>query len=104
MEIVIEATISPDRRLIDYELPSDAPVGRVRLVIQLNPAVAQTQPALTREAARARLLAGGALNIHHHAPAGTVPLSDDELAELGHLERGARSSEEIMDEDRGHLD
>ncbi len=101
MDIVIEATISSDRRLTDYELPPDAPVGPVRLVIQPAQEPARQHPPLTREAARDRLLAGGALNINHHAPTGTLPLSDEELAQLGRLEPGARSSEEIVDEDRG---
>ena len=101
MDIVIEATISPDRRLTDYTLPPDAPAGRVRLVIQPAQGPTRPQPELTREEARARLLSGGALDTSHHAPAGTAPLSEEELDQLGQLGPGARSSEAILDEDRG---
>ena len=99
MDIVIEAMISPDRRLTDYELPPDAPVGRVRLLIQSAKAAAGAHPVLTREEARARLLAGGALNTMYRAPADAVLLPDDELLRL--TQPGHRPLDQLLDEDRG---
>ncbi len=62
-------------------------------------AIGQHQP-LTRDEARRRLLAAGALSIHR-APEGTVMLSEDELIQLGQLAPGSRTSEALVDEERG---
>jgi hypothetical protein len=98
MDIVIEAMISPDRRLTDYELPPDAPVGRVRLLIQPAQRENSQQPSLTREEARARLLAGGALNTSYRAPEDAVLLPDDQLQRLA--QPGHRSLDQLLDDDR----
>src|SRR4051794_36593830 len=85
MDIVIEAKISPDRQLIDYELPANAPIGRVRLVIQ--PAQDAPEPVLplTRAAVRAKLLAAGRLNRVNHTPNGAIHLSSVEHQRLASL-------------------
>jgi hypothetical protein len=46
-------------------------------------------------------LAAGFLVTDIHAPPGAVELSNEELEQLGQLAPGARSSEELVDEDRG---
>src|SRR5512133_2585754 len=99
MDIVIEATISSDRRLTDYELPPDAPVGPVRLVIQPAQEWTRQQLPLTRETARARLLAAGALNTTYQAPADAALLPDDQLQRL--VRPDHRSLDQLLDEDRG---
>jgi hypothetical protein len=56
-----------------------------------------------RSAIRAKLKAAGYLSTAQYAPEGAQPLSDEELARIGTLPPGARSSEELVAEDRGHI-
>lgn len=102
MDIVIEAQISPDRRLTDYELPADAPIGRVRLVIQpAQEAPGQPSP-LTRAEARAKLLAAGRLSIVSHSPEDPVHLSDAEHQRLASLFGGNDLTMlDLVNQDRG---
>ena len=52
------------------------------------------------ERARAKLAAAGALRTTVKAPPGTLPLTEDELVELGKLSPGSPSIAEMVDEDR----
>ena len=99
--ITIEAEVGQDHRLVQ-PLPPEVPVGRVRLVIQpvTEPPTAVKKP-LTREEARAILLAAGKLVTDIHAPEGTVALTPEERFRIAQLPPGARSSDELVDEDRG---
>lgn len=98
--ITLSVEIPESRRLV-IELPPDIPSGAAEIVIKPQ-GVAATQTVYSaRENARAKLLAGGALNISHHAPDDAVALSNEELERLGVLAPGARSSDEIIDEERG---
>jgi hypothetical protein len=65
-----------------------------------GPPAAQ-RPGLTREQARAKLLAAGFLVTDIRAPLGTLPLTPEERLRIGTLPPGARPSEELIDEDRG---
>jgi hypothetical protein len=101
MEVItLSVDVGEDRRLI-IELPSDVPVGPADVIIKPHgkEAVEPENPA--REAARAKLLAVGRLVIDFGIPDDIEPISDEELEELGRLAPGARSSEELVDEDRG---
>ncbi len=99
--IIIEAEVGPDHRLIQ-PLPPEVPVGRIKLVIQpINEVPAPTSHPLTREEARAKLLAAGKLVADLHPPEGTVALAAEELLQIGQLPPNARPSEELIDEDRG---
>jgi hypothetical protein len=97
--IHIKAIIGEDRRLV-IDLPPDTPTGPVELVIHPAPEQTEKKP-LTREEARAKLLAAGLLVTSIHAPEGTVPLTPEELLRVGQLPPDARPSEELIDEDRG---
>jgi hypothetical protein len=105
MDIVIDAQVSEDRRLI-YELPPEVPVGRVKLTIQ---PVAEEVPApstpsqpLTREEARRRLAAAGMLVTTRMTPEDAVPLTDEELQRLANLFGGGpMTTLDIINEDRG---
>jgi hypothetical protein len=104
--ITITAVVDENHRLT-VKLPAEIPVGPVEvtirpLAVEAPPVETQTpsQP-LTREVARAKLLAAGLLSTGYHAPEGTVPLTPEEILELGRLPPGARPSEELIDEDRG---
>ncbi len=98
--IVIHTTIGEDRHLV-LDLPADTPTGPVELVIRAKQIVPESATELTREEARARLLAAGSLVTSIHAPEGTIALTPEELLELGKMPPGARPSEELIDEDRG---
>lgn len=98
--IVIHTTIGEDRHLV-LDLPADTPVGPVELVIRPKQAASEPVCELTREEARARLLAAGALVTNLGIPDDIKPISDEELLELGKMPPGARPSEELIDEDRG---
>lgn len=101
MDIIIEAKISPERQLIDYELPANVPIGRVRLVIQ--PAQNTPEPALllTRATARAKLLAAGMLVTESFAPEGAVESDETEHRRLMEVFGQGPSSDQLIDEDRG---
>jgi hypothetical protein len=99
--IHIKTTIGEDRRLI-IDLPPDTPIGPAELVI--HPAAKPTAPqsqTITRDQARAKLLAAGFLVTSIRAPEGTIPLTPEELLRMGQLPPGSRPSEELIDEDRG---
>ena len=105
MDIVIDAQVSPDRRLI-YTLPPEVPVGRVKLVIQPieedAPAPSTPSQPLTREEARRRLAAAGKLSTTPMAPEGAVPLSDEEHQRLADLFGGGPiTTLDIINEERG---
>jgi len=100
MLVTIDAQVGPDRRLI-YTLPSDIPVGPVKLIIQ---SVEEASPiqALTREEARRRLLAAGKLGTAPVALANAEPLSDPERQRLAHLfGSGSLSTLDMINLDRG---
>jgi len=97
--LTLSVEIPEDRRLV-IDLPADMPPGAAELTIRSH--ATEISPLNeAREIARAKLLAGTALNISHHAPDDAVALSDEELEQHGQLAPGARSSEEIVNEERG---
>lgn len=99
--IRLSAVVGEDRRLV-IDLPPDTPLGPVELEVRsAAPAPTQRDKPLTREEARAKLLAAGYLVTSIHAPEGTVPLTPEERMEIGRLPPGARPSKELVDEDRG---
>ena len=100
-QIKVRAVINEDRQLV-VELPDGVPIGPVELVIRpLAIPPARSQP-LTREVARARLLAAGLLSTTRYAPPDAVPLSDEELEALARrLPSRRQSIDEMLDEDRG---
>jgi hypothetical protein len=99
--IIIEAEVGHDHRLIDA-LPPEVPVGRVKLIIEpVQESSTPSKQPLSREEARAKLLAAGKLVSDLHAPEGTVALTPAERLRIGQLPPDARPSEELIDEDRG---
>ncbi len=101
--IALSVEIPEDRHLV-IDLPMDVPAGAAKIIIQPQEVevVTDGKPVNTaREIARAKLLAAGALVTDYHAPPDTVPLSNEELEQLGQMPPGARSSESIIDEERG---
>src|SRR5438552_20776 len=102
-EIKLSARVGEDRRLV-VNLPPDTPTGPVELTIRSLAESAETPSALEnpeREEIRAKLKEAGLLSTIRYAPEGAQPLSDEELAQIGRLPPGSRSSEELVAEDRG---
>jgi hypothetical protein len=103
MDVIrISVVVGEDRRLV-IDLPAEVPVGPAELVIrpleQEQNAATPINPA--REAARAKLLAAGALATNLGIPDDIKPLSDQELDRLGHQLAQGRSSLDLINEDRG---
>ncbi|MHB8627010.1 MAG: hypothetical protein ACYDBJ_06110 [Aggregatilineales bacterium] len=98
--ITLTVEIPADHHL-ELDLPEELPAGAAQITIQSQslPGAAVVNPA--REAARAKLLAAGRLVTGIHAPPGAVLLSNEELEHLGQLAPGARSSEAMLDDERG---
>ena len=98
--IMLSVEIGEDRRLI-IDLPADTPVGQADLIIKPHGETVAQSNNPAREAIRAKLLAAGKLVTDIHAPEGTVLLTLAERQRIGQLTPGARSSEQLIDEDRG---
>lgn len=98
--IHIQTTIGEDRRLV-IDLPPDTPTGPAELVIHPAGMEPPAQKPMTREEARAKLLAAGKLSTWMRAPEGAVPLTPEELLRIGAMPPGTRPSHELIDEDRG---
>lgn len=95
--IKLTAAIGEDRRLV-IDLPADAPTGDVELIIrEVMPKTADNT--IAREIARAKLQTILVRDLG--IPDDIEMMSDDDLEMLGQLPPGARSSEELVDEDRG---
>jgi hypothetical protein len=98
--VTLKATVSEDHRLI-IDLPGDIPPGPVEVMIRPASNKATRSKPLTREEARAILLAAGFLVTDLHIPDGIEPLTPDELLDIGSLPDDAPPSEKLIDEDRG---
>lgn len=102
--IKLHVTVGEDRRLV-IELPPDAPTGEVEVTIQAaqpeTPSTLTPYPNPAREAARAKLLAAGALSTAWKAPEGARELTWEEILEIGKLPPGAKSNLDIVNEIRG---
>lgn len=98
--ITFSVVVGDDRRLI-IELPDEVPVGPADVTIKPHGKPTIDQGNLTRETARAKLLAAGKLAIDLSIPDDIEPETEEELDELGRLAPGSRPSEELVDEDRG---
>ena len=94
--MTITTTVQPDRRLV-VNLPDDVPVGATLQVVIRQPQ--ETASAL--ESARTLLAAAGKLADLGIADDEVEDIGDDELEQLGKLAPGARSSSELLDEERG---
>lgn len=99
--IHLSTVIGEDRKLV-IELPPDTPTGQIDLELTLISAAKteapHTNPA--REAARAKLLAAGALSTAHHTTTNAQPPTKEALRRAGTLPAGARPSEQILREIR----
>lgn len=98
--IRLSVEIGEDRRLI-IDLPADTPIGQAELIIQPHEKLDDPASNPAREAARAKLMAAGALSTTHRAPEGAQSLSAEERERVWQLFSQGRSSDEIINEDRG---
>jgi len=103
MEVItIPVVVRADRRLV-IDLPHSTPLGPAEVVIRprSNGSGQVATPAGGRAAIRAELLAAGFLTEDLAVPAEAIPLSADEIADIGRIPLGARPSEDLINEDRG---
>ena len=99
--ITLSVEIKEDHRLV-IELPEDTPIGTAQVTIYPQgtlPSAPIFNPA--REAARAKLLAAGALSTGHRAPEGTTELTPEERERIWSQFAGERSLDDLINEDRG---
>jgi hypothetical protein len=105
--IKLSAWVGEDKRLV-IDLPAEIPVGQVDIVIipresvkpVYSPDYSPTWIA-KREEFRNKLAEAGMLSTAYTAPPSTIPLSPNELLEVGALPPGARPTDELVGEDRG---
>jgi hypothetical protein len=98
----LSAIVNENRELV-VKVPENIPTGPVELLIQLPDSI-QTHPVNpAREAARAKLAAGGLLSAAHHLAPGTRIPTDAEVRAAGILPAGARPTEALVDEDRNEV-
>lgn len=100
--VKMNAVVDEQHNLI-IQLPDDMPTGQVEVIVrslEQEPPPAPTQP-LTREAARAKLLAAGRLSTGWHEPEGFVPLTEAELWEIGQRDHDTRTSLDYIREVTG---
>jgi hypothetical protein len=99
-------TILGDNRKLVIQLPEDVSPGEID--VELN--VHSTEDDVTRlssvnnparEAARAKLLAAGALVTRFEVPENAARLSIEERMRIGKMPPDARSSLDLINEDRG---
>jgi hypothetical protein len=99
--IKLNAVVDEDHKLV-VNVPEDIPTGPVELVIRSTIQLSSdTEIQSVHEAARAKLLAAGALVTEFEIPDGARRLSIEERKQLGTLPSGARSLLDLINEDRG---
>jgi hypothetical protein len=99
--IKLNAVVDEDHKLV-VNVPEDIPTGPVELVIRSKiQTPLDAEITSERELARAKLLAAGALVTEFEIPEGARRLSIEERKQLGSLPSGARSSLDLINEDRG---
>jgi hypothetical protein len=96
----LKTVIGKDRKLV-IQLPDEIPPGDVDLVVRSAETPKTVKGNAAREAAKAKLLAAGALVTQFDVPADAVRLSVEERLRLGTLPPDARSSLDLINEDRG---
>lgn len=97
----LSTIIGADRKLV-IQLPEDIPPGEVELIVRSTEQSGELgEGQSAREAARAKLLAAGALVTQFRVPTDTARLSVEERMRIGTLPPGARSSLDHINDDRG---
>ncbi|GAC1437886.1 MAG: hypothetical protein NVSMB65_12220 [Chloroflexota bacterium] len=98
--ITIPVEVGADRRLV-IDLPPSTPTGPADVVIVPREQAARPTGSAGREMVRARLHAAGFLVTDLHAPDDGVVVTDEDLPRLGRLAAGARSTADLLDDERG---
>jgi hypothetical protein len=97
--IRLSAVVDDDHQLT-VKVPEDIPVGPVELLIQVPEPGKSLLINPAREAAKAKLTAAGLLSTAHNPPPGMRIPTREEVLAAGVLLPGARSLEELINEDR----
>lgn len=98
--IRLRAVIGDDRKLI-IQLPKDIPPGELELTVRsIDESGSSVVMNSARDAAKAKLMAAGALVTQFEVPANAVRLSIEERIRLGTMPADARPSLDLINEDR----
>ncbi len=101
MEAITIRAIVDEKRRIMIDVPDEIPVGRIEVTIRALPENGDEGGEITREEARARLIAAGLLTPGiKYAPDDAVELSPEEEEELGRKLAGDRPMADYINEDR----
>jgi hypothetical protein len=99
--IRLHAVVGDDRKLT-IQLPEDIPPGQLELTVRsIDESDSSVVMNSAREAAKAKLLAAGALVTQFEVPADAVRLSIEERIRLGTMPADARPSIDLINQDRG---
>jgi len=97
----MDGLVQADRQFV-VSVPENIPIGgKVTLTLVWVTDSSRNEQPLTRETARAKLLAVGHLSTSWHEPDGFEPMTDAELQEIGRRDHGSRTAQDYIDEERG---
>jgi len=99
-EVTLNGLLDSDRHLV-VSVPDDVPVGPVEVIIRPLIGRANSGAALTRETAREKLRAAGLLSETASVPPDARALTPGERDLLGRKLIGQKTSDQLIDEDRG---
>ncbi len=101
MESITITAIMDEKCRIMIDVPDEIPVGRIEVTIWALPANGDEGDGITREEARARLIAAGLLTPGiKYAPDDAVELSPEERERIGSLFAKGKPISELIDEDK----
>ena len=97
----LDVTVGEDRNLIIH-LPDNMPVGRVEVTIRSIEGQSEVKQPLTRDVARAKLLAAGRLSTAWGDKIDIrAPMTEAEVWALGQTVQNARTAQDYIDDERG---
>jgi hypothetical protein len=98
--VKLSAIVDENRRLV-IDVPEEIPPGQVELVIRSENPVSGAHQNTARDSVRAKLLKKWALVTDVGVPEDVEPLTAEALLMAGRLADDARSSLDLINEDRG---
>lgn len=98
--ITLSVEIGEDHRLV-IQLPPDTPIGTAQVTIYPQGATSEAVTNPAREEARAKLLAANILSTAHRVPENAPVVSPEERERIWALFSQGKTSDEIIDEERG---
>lgn len=103
-KLIFHIRVNEDRRVV-IDLPPDVPLGEFDVELRPKQPIptSPTGGELTREEVRARMLAAGILATDISKPLEARELTPNEVLTLGRAPAGSKTSDQMIDEDRGEF-